>query len=185
MFFTYLNSLVTLDERTNALVQSAVSRREVKRKTVLQQGGTVCRQFHFVEKGILRVYYYKEGKDVTAWFAFEGMVASCIDSLFSGETTLYYIETLEDAVIHTVQYDTIERSFADYPQLERLGRLMVTQNYLLLDQRMKLIIFHTAEERYKMLLEQEPKALQKIPLHHIASYLNVTQETLSRIRARQ
>lgn len=184
MFLNYLNSLVALDERTRQLVQSTVSRNEHKRKAVLQRAGAVCRQFHFVEKGILRVYYYKDGKDVTAWFAFEGMIASCIDSLFSGQTTLYYIEVLDDAIVHTVQYDIIEKSFLDYPQLERLGRILITQNYLLLDERMKLIIFHSADERYKKLLEQEPKALQKIPLSHIASYLNVTQETLSRIRSK-
>jgi hypothetical protein len=53
-------------------------------------------RFHFVESGILRVYYYKDGKEVTAWFAFKGMTASCIDSLFSGAETSYYIDVVED-----------------------------------------------------------------------------------------
>lgn len=185
MFLEYLNKLAPLDSRTKALVESAVTVSKVKKKDILQGAGTVCRKFHFVETGILRVYYYKDGRDVTAWFAFKGMTASCIDSLFSGEQTLYYIEVVENAIIHTVQYDVIERSFIEYPLLERLGRLMVTENYLLLDQRMKLIVFHSAEERYKILLRDEPLALQKIPLNYIASYLNVTQETLSRIRSKK
>jgi CRP/FNR family transcriptional regulator, anaerobic regulatory protein len=185
MFLEYLNKLAPMDTRTRALVESALTVSRVKKKDILQTAGTVCRKFHFVESGILRVYYYKDGKDVTAWFAFKGMTASCIDSLFTGAETLYYIEAVEDAIIHTIQYDVIDRSFADYPLLERLGRLMVTENYLLLDQRMKLIVFHTAEERYNLLLRDEPLALQKIPLSYIASYLNVTQETLSRIRAKK
>jgi len=185
MFLEYLNELAPLDDRTKQLVKSALTISKVKRKEMLQVAGKICRKFHFVESGILRVFYYKDGKDVTAWFAFKGMTASCIDSLFTGAETLYYIEVVEDATVHTVQYDIIERSFVDYPLLERLGRLMITENYLLLDQRMKLIVFHSAEERYNLLLRDEPLALQKIPLSYIASYLNVTQETLSRIRAKK
>jgi len=113
------------------------------------------------------------------------MTASCIDSLFTGGETSYYIDVVEDARIHTVSYDIIERSFAEYPLLERLGRLMVTENYLLLDQRMKMIVFHSAEEPYNKLLRDEPLALQKIPLAYIASYLNVAQETLSRVRGKK
>ncbi|NIJ52219.1 Crp/Fnr family transcriptional regulator [Dyadobacter arcticus] len=185
LFLDYLDTLAPLDQRTKALVESAVKVSVVKKKEFLHKAGTVCRKFHFVESGILRVYYYKDGKEVTAWFAFEGMTASCIDSLFTGAETSYYIDVVEDAKIHTVHYDIIERSFVDYPLLERLGRLMVTENYLLLDQRMKMMVFHSAEERYKNLLGDEPLALQKIPLNYLASYLNVTQETLSRIRGKK
>lgn len=185
LFLDYLNTLAPLDQRTKVLVESAVTVSVVKRKDLLHSAGTVCRRFHFVESGILRVYYYKDGKEVTAWFAFKGMTASCIDSLFSGAETSYYIDVLEDAKIHSIHYDIIERSFAQYPLLERLGRLMVTENYLLLDQRMKMLVFHSAEERYNNLLRDEPLALQKIPLSLLASYLNVTQETLSRIRSKK
>lgn len=181
----YLNTLAPLDERTRAVVKLAVTVADVKRKDILHAAGSVCRKFHFVESGILRVFYYKDEKEVTAWFAFKGMTASCIDSLFTGAETSYYIDVVEDATIHTIHYDIIERSFADYPLLERLGRLMVTENYLLLDQRMRMIVFHSAEERYNNLLRAEPLALQKIPLNYLASYLNVTQETLSRIRRKK
>lgn len=184
-FLDYLNNLVSLDQRTKSLVESAVTVSVVKKKFLLQSAGTVCRRFHFVERGILRVYYYKDGKEITAWFAFKGMTASCIDSLFTNSETSYYIDVIEDAKIHSVQYDIIERSFADYPILERLGRLMVTENYLLLDQRMKMMVFHSAEERYNNLLRDEPLTLQKIPLNYLASYLNVTQETLSRLRGKK
>lgn len=185
LFLDYLDNLTSLDNRTKALVESAVSVSFVKKKELLHSAGTVCHRFHFVESGVLRVYYYKDGKEITAWFAFKGMTASCIDSLFTRAETSYYIDVIEDAKIHTIHYDIIERSFADYPLLERLGRLMVTENYLLLDQRMKMMVFHSAEERYNNLLRDEPLALQKIPLSYLASYLNVTLETLSRIRGKK
>jgi CRP-like cAMP-binding protein len=182
-FIHSLHQIVTLDDRTERFVESVLITRKYKRKTILQRAGTVCKQFHFIEKGVARVYYYKDDKDVTAWFGFEKMIVSCIDSLFSGHPTIYNIELLEDSILHSVPYDKIEKSFEEYPVLERAGRLLVTQNYLLLDERMKMMVFHTAEERYNKLLQQEPKALQRISLNYIASYLNVTQETLSRIRS--
>lgn len=183
-FINYLKQLGSFDDRTQTLIQTAMKKQVCKKKTILQQAGTVCKQFHFIEKGIARVYYLKDGKDVTAWFGFENMIVSCVDSLFSGEPTWYYIQLLEDSILHTIQYDVIERSFLAYPQLERLGRLLVTENYILLDRRMKLMIFQSAEERYKSLLAQNPEVLHRISLSYIASYLNVTQETLSRIRSK-
>jgi len=183
-FMNFLDHLTPLDERTKNLVERSVRKRKAKKRELLQQAGTVCKQFHFIEKGVARVYYYKDDKEVTAWFAFEGMIVSCIDSLFTGNLTNYYIEMLEDSVLYTVQYDIIEKSFLDYPMLERLGRILITDNYLLLDQRVRLIVSHTAEERYNLLLQQAPQALQRIPLNYIASYLNISQETLSRIRGK-
>lgn len=88
MFLEYLNKQTPLNIRTKTLVQSAVTVSKVRKKNILQVAGTVCRKFHFVENGILREFYYKDERDVTAWFVFKGMTASCIDSLFSSTQTL-------------------------------------------------------------------------------------------------
>lgn len=84
----------------------------------------------------------------------------------------------------SVRNSDIERLYRDFPETERLGRLLITENYLRLDERMKLFAFHSAEERYELLLGQFPNILQWVPLSMIASYLGITPETLSRIRRR-
>jgi CRP/FNR family transcriptional regulator, anaerobic regulatory protein len=150
---------------------------------MLLRNGIVCHEFHFIAKGLARVFYYKDGKDVTAWFTSEGGIVSAIDSLFTGIPSMYNIEILEDAEIYSLQYNKLEPVFQNFPCVERLGRLLVTENYLLLDERMKLYAFCTAEERYIRLMEQIPKILQRVKLGHIASYLGISQEHLSRIRA--
>ncbi len=128
-------------------------------------------------------FYYKEGRDVTAWFASEGGIVSAIDSLFTGAPSMYNIELLENCEVYSLQYNKLEPVFDRFPVVERLGRLLVTHNYLLLDERMKLFVFCTAEERYDRLIQQIPDVFRRVRLGHIASYLGMTQEHLSRVRA--
>lgn len=182
-FITYLNGMVNLPAEAEKAINEITVYKQPLRNTKLLRNGEVCHEFHFLARGLARVYYYKDGKDVTAWFASEGAIVSAIDSLFTGLPSMYNIELLEDAEIYSLQYDKLENVFRDFPVVERLGRLIVTHNYLLLDERTKLFAFCTAEERYERLIEQIPDILQRVKLGHVASYLGISQEHLSRIRA--
>ena len=184
-FIDYLNKIVSLPEESATAINDITNRKQLSLHTSLLQNGDVCKEFHFIEKGIARVFYYKEGKEVTAWFAAENQIVSAIDSLFTGQPSLYNIEILEDSLVWSLQYNKIEPVFQKHPMVERLGRLLVTQNYLLLDERMKLFAFCTAEERYARLIIQIPDILQRVKLGHIASYLGISQEHLSRVRGKK
>jgi CRP-like cAMP-binding protein len=184
-FIRYLNQIVPLPQEPAEAINQITSNRNLPKHTLLLQNGDVCKEFYFLEKGLARVFYYKDGKEVTAWFAAENQIVSAIDSLFTGAPSMYNIEVLEDSIIWSLQYHKIEPVFERFPVVERLGRLLITNNYLLLDERMKLFAFCTAEERYERLLLQIPGILQKVKLGQIASYLGISQEHLSRIRARK
>ena len=129
------------------------------------------------------MFYYKNDSEITAWFGFEGQTCSAIDSFFTGKPSDYWIELLEDSQVCTFKNGDIEQLYQAHPEFERIGRLMVIENYLRLDERMKSFAFCTAEERYHRLLNDVPEALQRISLTLLASYLGVTAVTLSRIRA--
>ncbi len=182
-FISYLDGIVKLPAEAQKAIDGITLFRPHARNSLLLRNGEVCHEFHFVAKGLARVFYYKDGKDVTAWFTSEGAIVSAIDSLFTGLPSIYNIELLEDSEVYSLQYNQLEPVFENFPAVERLGRLMVTHNYLLLDERMKLFAFCTAEERYARLIEQIPNILQRVKLGHIASYLGISQEHLSRIRA--
>jgi CRP-like cAMP-binding protein len=182
-FINYLNQLVPLPQESAEAINQITIQKILPKHTLLLQNGDVCKEFHFLEKGLARVFYYKDGKEVTAWFASGNQIVSAIDSLFTGKPSLYNIEILEDSIIWSLQYNRIEPVFEKFPGVERLGRLLITNNYLLLDERMKLFAFCSAEERYERLLHQIPDILQKVKLGQIASYLGISQEHLSRIRA--
>lgn len=184
-FIDYLNQLAPLPSESAEAINQITIHKRIPKHTLLLQNGNVCREFHFLESGLASVFYYKDGKEVTAWFASANQIVSAIDSLFTGNPSEYNIEILEDSVVWSLQYHKIEPVFAKYPGVERLGRLLITNNYLLLDERMKLFAFCTAEERYERLLLQIPDILQKAKLGQIASYLGISQEHLSRIRGRK
>jgi CRP-like cAMP-binding protein len=182
-FISYLNTFVELPADAQRAIDGITIHRRLPRGTMLLAHGDVCKEFHFLASGLVRVFYYKSDKDVTAWFAAEKAIASAIDSLFSGRPSMYNIELLEDSEIYSLQYNKLESVLKEHQIVERLGRLLVTHNYLLLDERMKLFAFCTAEERYERLLQQLPDVFQRIKLGHIASYLGISQEHLSRIRS--
>ncbi len=166
-----------------AAIDQITVRRTLPKNTRLFERGNVCHEFHFLEKGLARVFYYKDDKEITAWFSSENQLVSAIDSLFTGKPSSYNIEIIEDAVVWSLQFSKIEPVFQAFPIVERLGRLLITENYLLLDERMKLFAFCSAEERYERLGAQIPQVLRRIKLGHIASYLGISMEHLSRIRA--
>ena len=182
-FIEFLNKITPLSPEIVTAINNITIQKSLSRGDLLLRNGEVCREFHFISKGLARVYYLKNGREVTAWFAAEGGIVSAIDSLFSGQTSFYHIELLEDSEIYSLQYHQLEPIFDRYPIVERLGRLLITQNYLLLDERVKLFAFCTADERYEKLLAQLPNIFKRAKLGFIASYLGITQEHLSRIRA--
>jgi CRP-like cAMP-binding protein len=182
-FLSYLKQISTISPACEDSLSEVLFCLPLKKGTILLRNGQCCEHFYLLEKGLARVFYYKDGKDVTAWFADEKMIVSAIDSLFTNQPTEYNIELLEDSIVWGLHYTKLESYFVAYPELERVGRLLITQNYLLLDERMKLFAFCDAEERYQRLYEQMPTIFQRVKLRHIASYLGISQEHLSRIRA--
>jgi CRP-like cAMP-binding protein len=144
----------------------------------------VCRHSYIIEKGAARIYHFKEGKDITSHFAFEGEAITAIDSLLQRKRSKYNIELLEDSTLYSVSYEAMENLYQKSIIHERYGRLFLQQVYVELVERMEDIQFHTAQERYDNLLIKQPHILQRVALKHIASYLGITQETLSRVRAK-
>ena len=144
----------------------------------------VCEHSYLIEKGAARIYHFKEGKDITSHFAFDGEAITAIDSLLQKKKSKYNIELLEDSTLFSISYEDMESFHQKSIIHERFGRLFLQQVYVDLVERIEDIQFHTALERYNKLLKKQPHILQRVPLKHISSYLGITQETLSRIRAK-
>ncbi|MHA4740673.1 Crp/Fnr family transcriptional regulator [Dyadobacter sp. MSC1_007] len=101
-FISYLNTFVELPDEVQRAINDITIHRRLPRGTTLLAHGDVCKEFHFLASGLVRVFYYKSDKDVTAWFAAEKAIASAIDSLFSGRPSMYNIELLEDSEIYSL-----------------------------------------------------------------------------------
>lgn len=152
---------------------------------LLHQEDTICNHLYFIETGIARSYYHKDGKDITAHFAIENGGITAIDSFIQRKKSRYNIEILEDAVVHSMAHYDIQVLLDQKPSYEKFVRLFLEQIYVDLAERVEDLLFYNAKERYDNLILKKPSLSQRVNLGHIASYIGVTQETLSRIRAQK
>jgi len=150
--------------------------------TLLVREGQLSNKTYFVVTGCARAFYLKSGKDITDWFAFEHAFVSAIHSFFLNAPSQHFIELLEPARLLEISRESIARLSDKHHDFERLGRIIVTKTMLQLQQRIVSIQFEPAQQKYDNLLAIRPDITQRVPLTHIASYLGITLETLSRIR---
>ena len=138
---------------------------------------------YFIIKGYARGFFYKEDRDVTIWFASSGMSLLSMNGYMFGSAGYENIELLESCDLLKISNDALNRLFDRNIELANWGRRMSDQIILELEKLIMERCFISASERYHLLIEQEPEILQKVPLRHIASYLGISQVSLSRIRA--
>lgn len=154
----------------------------VSAKKMLHQEGKICNSFYFIQSGALRVFYFKDGKDITAHFGFEGNGVTAVDSFVQRNSSRYNIEAIEETNLIIIQHSDWYNLLLEKPQYEKYARIFLEQVYIELAERIEHLVFQSAKERYDNLLNQFPEIINRVSLGHIASYLGITQETLSRIR---
>ena len=152
-----------------------------KGHTLLREG-SVNQSLYFISKGIARLYYYKQDREVTEWLALDGSFFFSIRSFFERSPSLISIQLLEPSELFALDHDDLMRFCDQHHEVEKLFRHMVTRSLLLSQIRMESIQLESAQQRYQSLLARNPDIVQRVPLAYIASFLGITQETLSRVR---
>ncbi len=145
--------------------------------------GSNSKKFFYLESGLIRLYYLKDGKDITHHFLQECSIYTPIENVFLNQYYPYNLVLIENSVIRTVDFSLIEQYVDTEPKLQRLSRFLAVSAIKQLSDQLHSIKFQTAQERYRILLQNYPGILLRVPLGHIASYLGITQQTLSVIRA--
>lgn len=159
-----------------------ISMKSFQKGTVLVREGQFATKAYFILQGCARAYFLKDGKDVSDWFAFENEFISPIMSFFGEAPSPHYIEVVQDALIIELSKERVEYLAGKYHDFEHLIRVIVTKTMLSQCERLSAMLFQTAKERYEHLLSIRPDIVNRVPLMHIASYIGITLETLSRIR---
>lgn len=172
------------DEDLSLLAGCAVSRELKKGETLLKEG-EVCRSFYLVEKGYLRTYYNKDGVAINLNFTFEGDFTSNLKSFRSRQASEINIKAGEDTLVWLFNLNSLSEQFGEYPHIMRFIRRLAMSILLASEEYSDLFKISTPTERYRYIEKNNPKLLQRISLSQMASYLGVTRETLSRIRAKK
>ncbi|MFA0963668.1 Crp/Fnr family transcriptional regulator [Roseivirga sp. BDSF3-8] len=179
----HLGTIQSLSETEEEAIAALCEVVKVGKNEDLQHIGQTCRTIYFVQEGAARIYYYKEGRDVTEYFAFAHDMIIRAESLFTGQASQKAIQAVTDTAFVAIPAGPLYALFDVHHSIERLFRKMVERSYVEALHRLEDLQFSTAEERYRSLLEKSPEVVQTIPLKHVASYLGITQVSLSRIRS--
>lgn len=179
----FLTSYVTFSHNELNDILSYFTKEQITKNSTLVEQGQVCKKMYFVDKGMGRSYYLKDdGKEITQWFFAQGVFMSSADSFFKQSPSYYYVEVLEDSILYSITFDDVDLLLKKYSKMETFIRLLAIDMLAKVVTKLNAIQFQTARERYDYMISEFPDISHRIPLGYIASYLGMTQETLSRIR---
>ena len=174
-------STMTYDE-LDVLESLLVPIKYGKGEKILQEG-EVCRNISYIEKGLVRQFYFKNGKEVTEHLGVDHTIFMCIESLFKEEPTRLQVEALEPTLVYALPKAKLEAAAMRNVNIQMLYRKILEESLILSQVHADLVRFESAPNRYKRLCDLSPQVVLRAPLTYIANYLQMTPETLSRIRS--
>lgn len=183
-YLNKLSSFSTLSLESKEELLPYISIKNLNKEELLLKHGHVCKHIYYVHKGFIRIFYYKEGKEVTEWLTGENHFFFSIESFFENTPSRLIIEALEDSEIIQLSKKGLDTLRKQNLEVANLMIEWISGSLVLSQKRMNSIQFETAKQRYDHVLKQQPEMLNKVPLQYIASFLGITQETLSRIRSK-
>ena len=174
-------STMTHDE-LDALESVLVPMKFAKGEMILKEG-EICRHIYHIDKGLVRQFYYKADKEVTEHIGTDNSIVMCIESLFREEPTKLQMEALEPTMIYALPKQRLEEVALHNVNIQILYRKILEESLMLSQVHADLVRFETAQDRYRKICKLMPQVVLRAPLVYIANYLQMTPETLSRVRA--
>ena len=174
-------STMTHDE-LDTLESILVPKKYAKNEPILKEG-EVCRDILYIHTGLVRQFYHKKGKILTEHIGVDGTIVMCIESLFREEPTILQMEAIEPSICYALPKKKLEEVALHNVNIQILYRKILEESLILSQVHADLVRFETAQNRYKRLRKLMPKVVQRAPLNYIANYLQMTPETLSRVRS--
>jgi CRP-like cAMP-binding protein len=158
-----------------------VAKKYAKNEKILTEG-EVCENIYWIVKGLVRQFYYKNGKELTEYMATENNVCMCIESLFLEQPTRLQIMAIEPTILYCLPKAKLEAVAMKSVNIQILYRKILEESLILSQVHADMLRFESAIDRYQKLVKRSPQLVLRAPLVYIASYLQMTPETLSRVR---
>lgn len=177
------DSILPLPQADVELLASVMELKTAKKGEVFIRQGQVADFMVYITKGLARQFYYKNGHDVTEHFTCEGQLLYCIESLFLRQPTELMAEALEPLEYYKLDYHKLKTFIPKAPNIARWLVQWFEYDAVIAQHKADTMRFESAKERYEHFQREYPEAAKRAPIQHIASYLIMTRESLSRVRA--
>jgi len=163
-------------------MRSTIKPRRIRKHEIMLHEGQICREMLYVERGLLRSFYWFNENEVTSWFMGEEKLVISIRSFFWQLPSYEYIEALEDGLVWVMSYDELQTLYRLFPEFNLHRSIMLEHYSALSDERHHFKAHLTAQERYEKLMTADPALLNRVQDKYLASYLGVHPSSLSRIK---
>ena len=183
-FYKYTDTIVTFTNSEKQILESAFTFRQVPKRFKLAEEGKTAKELFFILKGLVRLYYTKDGDEITGFIFKESLFASSYDSFLRQVPSIQTLETLEDCDLLVINKRELDQLYEALPKMHILARKVAEQRFINGQMILSSFILDSPEERYRKFEEQHGDLLLRVPHHIIASYLGITPVSFSRIRKR-
>ncbi len=181
---SYFNSYLELNAEEINFLDKNVPIINIEGHHHLLESGETASAFYFVIEGIIRMYYLVDGVEKTTFFYKENDFVSSYESFTKQTPAEHYLQTVEKSKIAVIEDTVVTEIIGKFPRMEMLARIIMERELIVYQDILASFITMNAEQRYVELMKKEPQLWQRIPQYHIATYLGVSPETLSRIKNR-
>ncbi|KMQ68442.1 cyclic nucleotide-binding protein [Chryseobacterium sp. FH2] len=178
-----INSIYILPENSKTELKKYITEVSHPKNFCLMEADKIISYVYFIKKGIVRAYASRDDNDITFWFGSEGETIVSMKSYVEDKPGYENIELLEDCELYKLETDNLRKLFNEDIHIANWGRKFAERELVKTEELIISRQFKTSLERYKDLLKDKPNLLRRVQLGHIASYLGITQVSLSRIRA--
>lgn len=183
---THINKFITINDEEFSALLPFLKVQKVKKKENLMTEGEVCKQHYFVEKGCLRKFFINEkGVEQTTEFAIENWWITDHIAYERQQVTLFSIQAVENTDVIILDYQSQEKLFEEHSFMERYFRFVYQRAFAATQMRIKFLFDYSKEEMYRHFIKTQAAFAQRIPQYLLASYLGLTPEYLSEIRAKR
>ncbi len=178
-----LTNLIGLSEIEWNAFQQQLVRKEYKSKEIVIESGKTAQNIYFIEYGLMRTYHLEDGKEINTYFACDDQFISTYSSFISQTPSFEILEAIEESIVYALSFETLNTLYETSSKFEKLGRILAEKNYLCVLDRTYAMQTKSAKEKYLAFIKtNDKKIVQRIPQLHIASFLGIAPESLSRVR---
>lgn len=181
-FIKYLQQFPNFNVKAIEMALPFVEENNIKAGEFLLSQGNICNHISYIENGLFRQFYLNEGKEITTCFCNPNTITCDYQSFITQKSSMQNIQALEVSKVCSISYDHLQELYKKNDFWQQVGRLAAENEYITSQCHYRFINDLTASERYLQILENDSDLLHKVPLNYLASYLQITPETLSRIR---